>query len=383
MTDKRPTILIAGGGTGGHVFPGLAVADAVQKLADVEVVFVGTRRGVEHRVVPARGYLLELLDVEPMKGGGVARAVRGAFVASAATLRASSLVGRLAPRAVLCVGGYAAGPVSLAAAMRGVPMTVLEPNSVVGLTNRMLAPLAKRAYVAWEEAGSRFRRGAVRVYGVPLRAGFTPRPYTPKGTARVLLMGGSQGAAALNERVPEAIARVLREVPALDVLHQAGRDRDKEVRAAYAREGVERVTVAPFLDDVAREIANADVVIARAGAVTVAEIAAIGRASILVPFPFAADDHQARNAAALASVGGAVAVRQEAADAVRIALELTRLLTNDDARTDMANAARSRGRSSAAFDIAADLLSLAEIPLRTGPSRNGSRGANTSRSEAN
>lgn len=386
MSTPRPTILIAGGGTGGHVFPGLAVADALQKLAEVDVVFVGTRRGIEQRVVPARGYVLELLDVEPMKGGGVARVLRGALVATRAMADATRLIGRLSPRALLSVGGYAAGPVSLAAAMRGVPMTVFEPNCSVGLTNRMLAPLAKRAYVAWDEAAARFRPSAVRLYGVPLRPGFTPKPYSPRGTARVLVMGGSQGAAALNERLPDAIARVVREVAGVEVLHQAGRDRDGEVRAAYEREGVAQVTVTPFLDDVAREIAGADVVIARAGAVTVAEIAAVGRASILIPFPFAADDHQAKNAAALANAGGALAIRQEAADPVRIAFEISRLLRDDEARVKMADAARARGRVGAAIDVAADLLALAGIPLRGSSFRNGSRdqsGSKTPRSEAN
>jgi UDP-N-acetylglucosamine--N-acetylmuramyl-(pentapeptide) pyrophosphoryl-undecaprenol N-acetylglucosamine transferase len=307
-------------------------------------------------------------------------------VASRATAHALGLVARLAPSAVLSVGGYAAGPVSLAAAARGVPVTVFEPNSTVGLTNRLLAPFTRRAYLAWQSVAPRFRRAAVRMTGVPLRGGFTPRPYAAKGTARVLVMGGSQGAAALNERMPAAMARVLREVPTLDVLHQAGRDRDEDVRAAYGRESVERVSVVPFLDDVAREIAGADVVVARAGAVTVAEIAAVGRAALLVPFPFAADDHQAKNAESLAAAGGAVAVRQEAADSVRIALELSRLLRDDAARTAMADAARAHGRPGAALDVATDLLQLAGIPLRGSSLGNGARGTNgprTRRSEAN
>jgi UDP-N-acetylglucosamine--N-acetylmuramyl-(pentapeptide) pyrophosphoryl-undecaprenol N-acetylglucosamine transferase len=356
-------ILIAGGGTGGHVFPGLAVADALRALAHVEVTFAGTPRGLEGRLVPPRGYRLELLDVEPMTGGGAARAVRGAFVAAKATAEATRVVRRLAPRAVLSVGGYAAGPISLAAALLGIPVTVFEPNSVVGLTNRMLATVAKRAYVAWAEAGAPFRKSAVRLVGVPLRTGFVPTAYAPSGGARVLVMGGSQGAAALNERMPEALARVAVDVPALEVIHQAGKDRDDAVRAAYAREGFTRVKVVPFLEDVAHEIAMADVVVARAGAGTVAEIAAIGRASLLVPFPHAAADHQAKNAEALARQGGAIAIRQQAADATRITMELTRLLQHGDARVAMADAARAHGKPRAAEDLARDLLELAGIPL--------------------
>jgi UDP-N-acetylglucosamine--N-acetylmuramyl-(pentapeptide) pyrophosphoryl-undecaprenol N-acetylglucosamine transferase len=352
------------------VFPGLAVAEALRSLADVDVVFCGTPRGLEARVIPGRGWRIEMLDVEPMKGGGIRRAVRGAFVASRAMARAVRLVRALRPRVVLSVGGYAAGPVSLAAVLVGVPVAVLEPNSVVGLANRILAPFAARAYVVWDHTAARFRPSARRVVGVPLRAGFTPSAYAPRGAARVLVMGGSQGAAALNERMPQAIAR-LGDVPGLEVLHQAGRDRDGAVRDAYRREKVDRVDVVPFIDDVAKALVSADVVVARAGAATLAEITVIGRAAVLVPFPHAADDHQARNAEALARAGAAVCLRQEVADPERLATEVRRLLVDDEARAAMADASRARGRPRAAHDVAVDLLDLAGIPRSPRAGRNG------------
>jgi UDP-N-acetylglucosamine--N-acetylmuramyl-(pentapeptide) pyrophosphoryl-undecaprenol N-acetylglucosamine transferase len=358
------TILIAGGGTGGHVFPAVAVAEALQRAADVDVIFCGTARGVEARVVPARGWKLEKLDVGPMKGGGPVRAVRGGMVAARATLRAFGLVRRLQPRAVLSVGGYAAGPVSLAAALLGVPVAVLEPNLVAGLANRLLAPFAKRAYVAWDEAGAPFSADARRLFGVPLREGFERVPYVPRGTARVLVMGGSLGAAALNERLPSAMAIAARRLPSVEVLHQAGRDHDDEVRRRYEREGVPRATVVAFIDDVAGAIAAADLVVARAGAGSVAELAAVGRAAVLVPFPFAADDHQARNAEAHASAGGAVCLRQEAATPEALARAIVSLLADDAARARMASAAGSRGRPRAARDVADDLLALSKTPRR-------------------
>jgi UDP-N-acetylglucosamine--N-acetylmuramyl-(pentapeptide) pyrophosphoryl-undecaprenol N-acetylglucosamine transferase len=362
---SRPTLLIAGGGTGGHVFPAVAVAEAVQALADVDVVFVGTDRGVEARVVPAGGWRLERLEVEPMKGGGPARAIRGAIVAMRATLRAAGIVRRLRPRAALSVGGYASGPATLAAALLGVPVAVLEPNSTVGLANRLLAPFARRAFLAWEEASPSFRGSAIRQYGVPLRAGFSPRPSSRRGAAvRVLVMGGSQGAAVLNERLPEALGRLALEGRAVDVLHQTGRDRDRPVRDAYARAKIERARVVPFIDDVAQAIADADLVVARAGAGTIAEITAIGRASLLVPFPHAADDHQARNAEALALAGASVCVRQERADAALLASEIGRLLADDVARRAMAERARARGRPDAARRVAKDLLALGAIGER-------------------
>ncbi len=359
------TILIAGGGTGGHVFPGLAVAKAMQKLADVEVVFAGSPRGLETRVVPEHGYELELLDVEPMKGGGPARAIRGALVAAKAMRHARGFVRRLAPAAVLSVGGYAAGPAAMACLSQRIPVAILEPNSTLGLANRLLAPFARRAYVAWAETARVFRGDKARLYGVPLREGFAPKVYTPNaGPKRVLVLGGSQGAQALNERLPEALARVN---VSMRILHQAGRDRDQAVREAYGRSNIANVDVVPFLADVAGEMAAADVIVARAGAVTVAEIAAIGRASILVPFPHAADDHQAKNALALAELGGTVCLRQDDADPVRLATELVSILTDDERRTRMAHAAREHGRPMAAHDIARDLLGLAGIPIKRSP----------------
>jgi len=362
---NRPTLLIAGGGTGGHVFPAVAVAEAAQALADVDVVFVGTARGVESRVVPARGWTLEQLDVEPMKGGGARRALRGALIATRATLRAAGIVRRLRPRAVLSVGGYASGPATLAAALLGVPVAVLEPNSTVGLANRLLAPFARCAFVAWEEAIPSFRASAIRQYGVPLRAGFAPRPSSRRDAAvRLLVMGGSQGAAFLNERLPDALGRLVLEGRPIDVLHQAGRDRESPVREAYARAKIERARVVPFIEDVAQAIADADLVVARAGAGTIAEITAIGRASLLVPFPHAADDHQARNAQALARAGAAACVLQEKATAEVLITEIGRLLADDVGRRAMADRARTLGRPDAAARVAKDLLALGAIAER-------------------
>lgn len=364
-------ILIAGGGTGGHVFPGLAVARALERLADVGVVFAGSPRGLEARVVPAQGYALELFDVEPMKGGGAPRAIRGALVAAKAMQRARTVVRRLRPVAALSVGGYAAGPAALACVSQRVPLAVLEPNNTLGLANRLLAPFAKRAYVAWPETGRHFRGDKARVYGVPLRPGFEPRGYAPRaGGKRVLVLGGSQGAQRLDEVLPGALARAwttMGRVEELSVVHQCSQGREGLVREAYAKSGIvgaQALEVVPFLDDVADRMASADLVVARAGAVTVAEISAIGRAAILVPFPHAADDHQAKNALALAEIGGAVWVRQDAADEAGLAREIVALLGDDGRRARMADAAREHGRPRAADDVARDLLSLAGVEPR-------------------
>ncbi|WP_394826417.1 undecaprenyldiphospho-muramoylpentapeptide beta-N-acetylglucosaminyltransferase [Pendulispora albinea] len=368
----KPRIVIAGGGTGGHVFPGFAIAAAASELADVEVTFVGTARGLEARTPIPAGHRLELLDVQPIKGGGVTRALRGTGVAARATVRALALLRRLSPRVVLSVGGYASGPVALAAAMRGVPLAIFEPNAAMGLANKVVAPFAQRAYLALVESEggllkipTTVRSSSVRILGVPLRKAFRPSPYRPSPSFRVLVLGGSQGAAAFNERMPEAIARLLQTTQALqgklEVLHQSGRDRETVVRNAYERERVSCATVTEFIEDTAEAIARADVVVGRAGAGAVAEIAAVGRAAILVPFPFAADDHQAKNAAVFVRAGGGITIRQEAADSVRLAAELARLFTDEEGRVAMADAARSFGRPDAAHNVAEDLLRLARF----------------------
>ncbi len=362
-----PRIVIAGGGSGGHVFPGLAIAEALQRGAQIEVVFAGTMRGLEARIVPERGYRLEVLDILPIKGRGSVQAARGVLYAARAVVHALSLVRRLAPRAVVSVGGYAAGPVALAACILRVPVAVVEPNGVVGLANRILAPFAARAYIAFDGVASRFAPEKTRRFGVPLRRGFAPKSYEPKNPLRVLVLGGSQGAAVLNERLPEAIGALLRLHPAIEVLHQAGKERDAGVRDAYACAGAHAAKVVAFLDDVATELARADVVVARAGAGSVAEIAAIGRPALLIPFPFAADDHQAANALALEDAGGAICLMQADADVPRLARELSSLLGDPSRRAAMSRASSAFGKPDAATDIARDLCELAKISWSLSP----------------
>lgn len=355
------TVLIAGGGTGGHVFPMIAVGDAVRALdASARVVYCGTSRGIEARVIPAHGGELELLHVIPLRGGGVSGFVKGVTRAAGSLPEARAMVKRLRPDVVLSVGGYAAGPVSLAARFAGVPVTMLEPNSVLGLANRLLSPFAARAYVAFPEAERFLRPSVVRRSGVPLRRAFSPAPYAPKsGPLTALVLGGSQGSQALNSTVPRAIAAARRRGVGVSVVHQTGRDREAEVRALYAELGVDEARVVPFIDDVAEALGAADVVIERAGASSLAELCAVGRASILIPYPFAADDHQHRNALSLARQGAAVALEQSHATPVRVADELERLARDPELRVRMASAAGTLGKPDAAFFVARDLLNLA------------------------
>jgi UDP-N-acetylglucosamine--N-acetylmuramyl-(pentapeptide) pyrophosphoryl-undecaprenol N-acetylglucosamine transferase len=354
------TLLFAGGGTGGHVFPMIAVANAVKALApDVRLVFVGTARGMEVRVVPMQGFELELLDVLPLRGGGITGFLRGAVRAFGALGASRALVKKLKPAAVLSVGGYAAGPVSLAAWAQGVPLALLEPNSVMGLANRLVAPLVRRAYTAFEETERHFRRGRVLRAGVPLRAGFAPSSYSPPLTSlRVLVLGGSQGAKALNEVVPRAVAKF---GSRLSVVHQAGPNNAAEVQALYAELGLESARVEAFIDDMPTALARADLVIGRAGAGALSEICAVGRPSILLPYPYAAGDHQAHNADALVNAGAAIRIKDKLATPETMAKAIGALLSDRSLLYRMATAARNAGRPDAAQTVALDLLELAGL----------------------
>lgn len=350
------SVVLAGGGTGGHVFPMLAVGDAVEALAPgARVTYVGTSRGIEARVVPERGGRLELLDIRPLRGAGLGGFARGVWYAAASIPAARRLLRSLAPDVVLSVGGYAGGPVALAARTLGVPVTLLEPNSVVGLSNRLLGPVVVRAYTAFPEAERQLRPSVIRRHGVPLRAAFEPRPLPGGAPPRVLVLGGSQGAKALNEAVPRALAGV---GVALRVVHQTGPKTQAEVAERYRDAGVE-AEVVPFISDVAGALADAHLVVSRAGASTLAEICAVGRPSLLVPYPFAADDHQLRNARSLEDAGAAVALAQGDATVERLAAELRGLLSDRGRLERMADAARGRGKPEAARLVASDLLALA------------------------
>ncbi|HEX4479079.1 MAG TPA: undecaprenyldiphospho-muramoylpentapeptide beta-N-acetylglucosaminyltransferase [Polyangiaceae bacterium] len=353
------TIVFAGGGTGGHVFPLIAVADAVRALApEIALVFVGTERGLETKVVPERGYALELLRVLPIRGNGALGAVRGAAQALTSIPKARALLARHAPSAVFSIGGYAAGPVSVAARSLRIPLAVMEPNSAIGLANRVVAPLVQRAYTAFPESERHFSPSRVLRTGVPLRQGFRPVAYEPGAELRVLVLGGSQGAASLNDAVPRALAAVKARV---SVVHQAGAGKDEAVRALYAELGKTNVArVVPFIDDMPRALGAADLVIGRAGAGAVAEICAVGRPSLLIPYPFAGD-HQRHNAEWLEREGAALMVLAHDATVPRLTTELGRLATDGALLRRMADDATRLGRPDAAVVIARDLLGLAGV----------------------
>lgn len=362
ITQGVRRVIVAGGGTGGHLFPGLAVAEELRRrLGQVELLFVGTRKGIEARVLPEKGERVEFLEVTPLKGRGPVDLLRSVARLPTALSAARGIVRDFAPDLVVGVGGYAAGPVVAAAKTLGIPTAILEQNAHVGLTNRWLSKVVDRAYVSFEETLERFGAGA-RLLGNPVRADLVALAHRastdPEGfEARantVLILGGSQGASALNEAVPAALALLKSRHPDLRIVHQCGRAGEEDVRAAYASHGL-KADVRPFIDDMASAYGSAALVIARAGATTLAELSALGRPSILVPYPFAAEDHQTKNARALESAGAAICLPQDQLSSERLAAAVDSVLGDVSARGLMAEAARGLGRPDAAAAIVDDV----------------------------
>ena len=347
-------VVMAAGGTGGHVFPALAVAEELRSRG-VEVTFVGSSGGMESRVVPERGFALEVLGMQALRGSGW----RGWLALPArlgrALAAAIGLLRRLRPSAVVAMGGYAAAPVGLAAGLMGRRLVVHEQNAVPGLTNRLLRPFARAILTGFPEAAEALGRKAEWV-GTPVRGELSPLAETGErtgdreGPLRVLAFGGSQGARFLNERLPMALARA-RPAIGLTVRHQAGRGRARAVLDAYGEAGVE-ADVTPFIDDMRAALAWCDLAFCRAGASTVAELASMGVPAVLVPFPHAVDDHQRRNAEALVSRGAAVCIPQSEWDDEAVAARLDGDLGDRTVLARMGDAARGFARPDAAARVA-------------------------------
>lgn len=342
------------------MYPLVAVATALRKIApDVRIVFVGTERGIEKRVVPELGYELELMQVRPIRGVGLVGGLRGVASAFTALPASHAMIRRVAPAAVLTVGGYAAGPISLVARIRGIPLALLEPNAVMGFANRAIAAWVNRAYTAFASVERHFASGRVRRFGVPIRDGFSPAPWTSRGEVlRILVLGGSQGARSLNENVPLALADHRSRIA---VKHQCGKADLELVKARYASAGLAEAQVLPFIDDMPSALREADLVISRSGASAVSEICAVGRASILIPYPFAAGNHQQLNAESLAQTGAAHWIANRDVTPSSLSQVLRSFLEGERSIRDMSERARSVGRPEAALHIARDLLTLAGL----------------------
>jgi UDP-N-acetylglucosamine--N-acetylmuramyl-(pentapeptide) pyrophosphoryl-undecaprenol N-acetylglucosamine transferase len=356
-------VMIAGGGTGGHVIPALAIAGALKSAYGAEVCFIGTARGMETRLVPQAGYALELIDVGQLNRVSLATQLKTLVALPRGILYCLSLLRRWQPQVMIGVGGYASGPAMLAALLRRVPTLAFEPNAVPGLANRLIGKRISAAAVNFAPTLTFFRNAEVT--GIPVRAEFFALPLRPPETApRLLIMGGSQGARALNQRMPEIAKPLLDAVPGLTILHQAGARHAETTEAAYAASGApsDRWRVQAFLEDMPKQFAASDLILARSGASTVAELAAGGKPSLLVPFPQAADDHQRKNAEVLVAGGAAKLLLEHDMTEAALLDGLTSLLNNPEKLREMAASARTFAHPHAAARIAEMAAGLASAP---------------------
>src|SRR4051794_5055249 len=356
-------VVIAGGGTGGHLYPGIAVArELLTRVPDATVSFAGTAKGIEARVVPREGFPLDMIRSGGLKGKSVRERVRGLGLLPLGGLDAWSLLGRRRPDLVIGVGGYSSGPGVGLAALRGIPTLLLEQNAVPGLTNRTLAPLVRAAAVTFDATLPYFK-GKGFISGNPVRSTFLDdeagaAPEERDAPVGVLIFGGSQGAHAINVAAMEAAPELARAGGRLAITHQTG-ERDLEmVREGYLGAGL-RARVEPFLYAMDREMKAAHVIVCRAGATTLAEITAAGRAAVLVPLPTATDDHQRRNAEVLAAAAAAEVIDQRTLTGDRLAATVLALAGDPVRRQAMAAAARRLARPDAARVIVDRALALA------------------------
>lgn len=353
-------VIIAAGGTGGHIYPGVAIAREFKRRDEAtEILFVGTPRGLESRIVPREGFDIEMIQVSALKGVSVLQRVKSLAGLPASFVSALGILRRFRPDVVIGVGGYSSGPTLLMAAMKRIPTMVVEPNAMPGFTNRMLARFVDAAALTFEDARKYFGRRGV-VTGNPVRNDFAGLKKKERGERlSLLIFGGSQGAHAINVAMVGAAKLMAGNSGRLDITHQTGERDFDMVRRGYDEAGFNHADVRPFIDRMADEFAKADVLICRAGATTAAEVAAAGKAAIFVPFPFATDDHQRKNAEAFVRAGAGRMIVQQELTPERLAGELSGLIERPEQITGMEEASRRLGRADSA-ERAVDLaLSVA------------------------
>lgn len=353
-------VLIAGGGTGGHIIPALAVAHELVSRHSAEVLFLGTSRGMESRLIPAAGFQLRLIEVGPLKNVSLATRINTMLDLPRSLFACRRLIREFKPNVVFGVGGYASGPGMASAISLGIPAMAFEPNAMPGLANRLIGKRVQAAAVNFPAAARYFNNAEVT--GIPVRPEFFNLPPATGDAPHLLVFGGSQGARLFNSTLPVIVCALLEAVPGLTILHQAGARHAETTEAAYRDSGADpaRWQVSGFLDDMPARFAQANLVMARSGASTVAELAAAGKPALLVPFAAAADDHQTRNAEEMVNVGAAIMLKElDLAVHAKLLDNLVRLLTSPERLAAMSAAALTQANPQAAETIANRLVSLA------------------------
>ncbi|WMC10122.1 undecaprenyldiphospho-muramoylpentapeptide beta-N-acetylglucosaminyltransferase [Oceanimonas pelagia] len=354
--SNNKTLLVMAGGTGGHVFPGLAVADLLREEGWT-IHWLGTAERMEAQLVPKHGYPLHTISIAGVRGNGLKRLLAAPFKIANAVRQARRVLKQTQPDVVLGMGGFAAGPGGVAARLAGIPLVLHEQNAAAGMTNRLLARIASRVLMAFpgafeqgEVVGNPVRPDVVALPAPAERIGLEPQPL------RLLVVGGSLGAKVLNDTLPAALAQVNAQVA---VRHQCGRGNSEAVRSAYAAHGVD-AEVSDFITDMAAAYGEADLVVCRAGALTVSEVAAAGLGAIFVPLPHAVDDHQTKNAQALVDRGAALLMPQATLTPAALAHQLEQLAGSRARLRDMAGKARQQAITDAAAQVAHCLRTLAK-----------------------
>jgi UDP-N-acetylglucosamine--N-acetylmuramyl-(pentapeptide) pyrophosphoryl-undecaprenol N-acetylglucosamine transferase len=366
-------VIIAAGGTGGHIYPGVAIAREF-KVRDprAEILFVGTPRGLESKIVPREGFALEMIRVGALKNVSLIERVKSLAGLPFSFVAALRILRRFKPQVVIGVGGYSSGPTLLMAALMRIPAMVVEPNAIPGFTNRVLARFVNAAALSFEDARGYFGERGV-VTGNPVRGDFANVKKKERGERlHVLIFGGSQGSRAINVAVVGALSLLEPMRDRLAITHQTGESDLEMVKAGYAEAGFE-ADVRPFINEMAKAFERSDVLICRAGATTAAEVAAAGKAAIFVPFPFAADDHQRKNAEAFERAGAARMIVQTELTPERLAKELSRLIEHPEEIDRMEEASRKLGRVDSAertVDVAV-LVASGQWPVVSGASVGG------------
>lgn len=355
-------LLIAGGGTGGHLFPALAVARAMRiEDPDGSILFVGTHHGIEARVIPTSEFPIRYITARGMRGTGLMNKLRGAMEIPRGIIQSLTILREFRPHVVLGVGGYASGPTVAAALLSRIPTAIQEQNSVMGTTNRLLCRFVNRIFTSWEHTEPASPERKTLVAGNPVRSRVLESVAQPKNKEKfhLLIFGGSQGARSINQAIAANLGQFAAIAQRIAVLHQTGRESVEAIRAKYEQAGIE-ADVREFIDEMGEAYQWADLVVCRAGAGSLAEITALGKAAIVVPFPYAIGDHQAKNAAVLESRGAVKVIREEHLKNGALAKQIRQAVEDPSMIEEMARNSRECGRPDAARIIALDLLKTGE-----------------------
>jgi UDP-N-acetylglucosamine--N-acetylmuramyl-(pentapeptide) pyrophosphoryl-undecaprenol N-acetylglucosamine transferase len=353
-------VVIAGGGTGGHLFPGIAIAEEfLKRNKETAVIFIGTQKGIESKLLDKFGYELRKIEVEGVKGRGIKALLKGAYQIPKSIWQSRLILKQFHPDIVFGVGGYASGPAVLAAYLMSIPTAIAEQNAIPGVTNKILGKFVDKIFVTYAQTRECFPRAKVVISGNPVRSSFTARSFKTKEKdyRQLLIFGGSQGAEAINKSVIDMLPQIKNMKNKIHILHQTGLQQMDAVQKAYEQFGIQAV-VKDFIVDMAGAYEDADLIICRAGATSLAEITAAGKAAVLIPYPWAANDHQLKNAQALAAEEAAVVIPEKALSGANLFGVIKNLLQDEKKRRRMEENSLRMSRVDAAATIVDDCIKL-------------------------